>query len=120
MRTFQYQDEKSSKFWNISLEDCTHTVNYGKSGTSGRTQSKSFETAEEAKKSYDKLIEQKIKKGYLEVETATEKIEESTEKTTIENQEKERKLNVVRSINLNPEDYLWATWKPRNPLPNQK
>ena len=71
MRTFQYQDEKSSKFWNISLEDCTHTVNYGKSGTSGRTQSKSFETAEEAKKSYDKLIEQKIKKGYLEEETAT-------------------------------------------------
>ena len=141
MRTFEYQDNKSSKFWKISIEDCTHTVNYGKSGTSGRTQSKSFKTSEEVKKSYEKLIEQKLKKGYVEVGTQnqenkivskqdaelTTKSKKDTPEVSITNSEskieekvqpkKQRKLNVVRSINLNPEDYLWATWKPRNPLP---
>ena len=68
-RKFQYQDDKSNKFWHITLEDCSHTVNYGRIGNSGRTQSKSFDTEIAAKKSYEKLIQQKQKKGYIEIES---------------------------------------------------
>ena len=68
-RNFEYQEDKSSKFWNITLEDCSHTVTYGKLGAAGRTQAKSFDTEAEAKKSYEKLIQQKQKKGYIEVAT---------------------------------------------------
>ncbi|MEM7590660.1 MAG: hypothetical protein AAF383_03915, partial [Cyanobacteria bacterium P01_A01_bin.83] len=29
----------------------------------------------------------------------------------------EQELGIVRSIDLNPEDWLWATWRDRNFLP---
>ena len=123
-RKFEYQDDKSSKFWHITLEDCSYTVIYGKIDTKGRTQSKSFETEAEAKKSYENLIQQKLKKGYTEVATDNQKVEAAknksakTKKTPVEPKATIPKtLEVTRSIDLNPGDWHWATWKPRTPLP---
>ncbi|MEM7592703.1 MAG: WGR domain-containing protein, partial [Cyanobacteria bacterium P01_A01_bin.83] len=133
LRQFEYQDDKSSKFWNITIENCSHTVTYGKTGTKGRTQSKSFDTETEAKKSYEKLIQQKLKKGYVEVATNNnvkeEKIKDKSTKSkkTVGSKAKTtsvgqavtipEKLEITRAIDLNPEDWHWATWRPRTPLP---
>ncbi len=70
MRTFELIDQSSHKFWEIQVEGNTHTVRYGKIGTDGRTQTKEFASAEEARVSADKLIRQKTKKGYAEVGAA--------------------------------------------------
>jgi predicted DNA-binding WGR domain protein len=66
-REFHYCEGKSQKFWSITTEACTHTVNYGRLGTAGQTQTKEFPTEDEAKKSCEKLIGEKLKKGYVEV-----------------------------------------------------
>ena len=65
-REFQFADEKSDKFWHIELEDSSFTVHFGRTGTNGQTQTKEFGSAEAAKKEYDKLIAEKVKKGYTE------------------------------------------------------
>jgi predicted DNA-binding WGR domain protein len=65
-REFQYADEKSDKFWHIELADSSFTVHFGRTGTNGQTQTKEFGSAEAAKKEYEKLIAEKVKKGYTE------------------------------------------------------
>ncbi|NJK63330.1 MAG: WGR domain-containing protein [Synechococcaceae cyanobacterium SM2_3_1] len=50
-RTFYLKHGSSDKFWAIQLEGSSHTVNYGKTGTSGTTQTKDFPTESAARKS---------------------------------------------------------------------
>jgi predicted DNA-binding WGR domain protein len=65
-RTFHYQDEKSNKFWSIEISENSFTVNFGKEGAKGQMQTKTFDTGAAANKEADKLIAEKIKKGYTE------------------------------------------------------
>ena len=65
-RTFEFKDGTSNKFWAISVAGDSHTVRFGKIGTTGQTKSKSFGTAEKAKADADKLIAEKTGKGYKE------------------------------------------------------
>jgi DNA ligase len=58
----------SHKFWTIEMTGTSHTVTYGRVGTSGQSQTKDFPTAEAAKKSFDKLVASKVKKGYADSE----------------------------------------------------
>ena len=65
-RTFIYTDEKSNKFWTIEVNGNSYTVNYGKVGTAGQTQTKDFADDAACQKAVDKLIAEKTKKGYVE------------------------------------------------------
>ncbi len=69
-RKFELVEGNSSKFWHVEQKAKTQTVHYGRIGTNGQTKTKSFETAALAKASVEKLIQQKLKKGYVEVERA--------------------------------------------------
>ena len=62
----EYNDGKSSKFWQIEVSLSSHTVSYGKIGTKGREQIKKFNSEEEAITDAEKLIESKTQKGYIE------------------------------------------------------
>ena len=64
-RSFHYSDDKANKYWVITLNDNSHTVHYGRVGSGGQTQTKEFTTETEALKSYEKLIREKLKKGYI-------------------------------------------------------
>lgn len=64
---FEYQDAKSHKFWEITLEGKSHTVRFGKVGTDGQTRTKSFKTAEAAAVDVERLVKQKTGKGYAPV-----------------------------------------------------
>jgi predicted DNA-binding WGR domain protein len=66
-RNFEFIEGTSSKFWSIWGEGTGHTVNFGRIGTEGQKQTKNFSSEEEAKKSYEKLIKEKLKKGYIEI-----------------------------------------------------
>jgi len=61
-----YKDEKSSKFWNIEVFGNSFKVTFGKSGSKGQEQTKSFETEQECLKEAQKLLNEKLKKGYKE------------------------------------------------------
>jgi predicted DNA-binding WGR domain protein len=62
----KYIDGTADKFWQIEAHDLTFTVTYGKTGTSGTTQTKTFESADFCKELVAKLVAEKLKKGYLE------------------------------------------------------
>ncbi len=67
-REFQFSEGSSNKFWSIELREQGFIVHYGKIGTNGQAQEKTFTTADAAKKEHDKLIAEKTKKGYVEVQ----------------------------------------------------
>jgi predicted DNA-binding WGR domain protein len=64
MPRYEFSEGTSNKFWQIDLSGKSFTTTYGKIGTAGQTTVKSFKTDAEAKKEYDKLIAEKVKKGY--------------------------------------------------------
>jgi predicted DNA-binding WGR domain protein len=63
VRRFELVEGTSNKFWEISLEGTTFAVCFGRIGTAGQTQQKSFDSAEKARDEHDKLIAEKQKKG---------------------------------------------------------
>ena len=65
-RELIYMDAKSSKFWNIQLEGSSHTVTYGRIGSVGQSATKPFASEELARKDAEKLIKEKLGKGYVE------------------------------------------------------
>jgi predicted DNA-binding WGR domain protein len=71
---FEYKDDKSSKFWEISLVENKLTTRYGKIGTDGQISDKPFDNMEKAIKEYNKLVTEKTKKGYVEVENKEVKV----------------------------------------------
>ena len=68
MRRFEYKDTKSHKFWEVVVEGNAFTVRYGKFGTEGQTQTKSYKDEAKAAAEAEKKVAEKTKKGYVEVE----------------------------------------------------
>ena len=66
IRRFEYVGGSSAKFWEVSVTDNQVTVYYGRLGTNGQTQSKSFPDATKAQQYADKVVAQKLGKGYVE------------------------------------------------------
>ena len=86
MRSFQFSDAKSHKFWTIDVIGNAFTVNYGKVGTAGQSQTKSFPTPEKTQSEADKLIREKTGKGYVETTpTQTATPSDAMEKAIIAN-----------------------------------
>ena len=65
-RRFEFVGGTSAKFWEVQVSGQNVTVRYGRLGTEGQTQTKSFGDAEAAQKHAEKLIAEKTKKGYSE------------------------------------------------------
>jgi uncharacterized protein (TIGR02996 family) len=84
MRTFVYTDAASNKFWNIELAGNKVTVTYGRVGTTGQTQTKSFATPALARTEHDKLVAEKLKKGYVETTPAPAGAPVSPERLALE------------------------------------
>jgi predicted DNA-binding WGR domain protein len=62
----KFIDGTSDKFWQIEASGLQFIVTYGKNGTSGVSQTKVFDTVEECLKVAEKLLAEKVKKGYSE------------------------------------------------------
>lgn len=65
-RHFEFVEGSSSKFWEVSASGNDVTVRFGKIGTQGQTQTKTFDDATMAQKHAEKLVGEKTKKGYRE------------------------------------------------------
>jgi len=70
-REFNFQEGTSNKFWMIELEGTSFTVRFGRIGTDGQAQVKEFPSEAAASAAHDKLVAEKIKKGYKEVTGST-------------------------------------------------
>jgi predicted DNA-binding WGR domain protein len=65
-RHFELVDDKSSKFWEVSVDDKEVAVRFGRIGSTGQTRTKTFATRAAAKTYAEKLIAEKTGKGYQE------------------------------------------------------
>ena len=94
---------------------------FGRIGTAGQTSRKEFATEAQAKTSYDKLIAEKLKKGYVEkagttsAEAAAPPDTKAAPEPTPVEQSPPSALSTVRAVELDPDDWLWATWRPHSP-----
>nr|WP_241686763.1 WGR domain-containing protein [Leptospira stimsonii] len=61
-----FQDVASDKFWNLETSGSSYTVTFGKTGTTGQAQTKNFDSEEKCLKEAEKLVNEKIRKGYKE------------------------------------------------------
>ena len=67
MQRYEYSEGSSNKFWEISLEGTSFTTRFGRIGTDGQTSTKTFKSDEQAKREHDKIVAEKVKKGYVPV-----------------------------------------------------
>ena len=65
-RYFEFSEGTSNKFWEVWMDGTDVVTQWGKIGTAGRETRKSFPDEAKAKKEYDKLLDEKIDKGYVE------------------------------------------------------
>ncbi len=63
---FEFVGGTSAKFWEVGVAGATVTVRYGRLGTEGQTQTKSLADPAAAARHAEKLIGEKIGKGYRE------------------------------------------------------
>ncbi|MDQ3335286.1 MAG: WGR domain-containing protein [Myxococcota bacterium] len=64
MPRYEFTDGSSNKFWDIELAGKSFTTTYGKTGANGQTTIKTFKSPAVAKTEYEKLIAEKVRKGY--------------------------------------------------------
>ncbi len=65
-RQFEFVSGSSRKFWEISVSSSSLSVRFGRIGTSGQSQTKIFADEAKAKREADRLVAEKVKKGYVE------------------------------------------------------
>ncbi len=62
---FEYRLGTSSKFWEVSRKGASVTTRYGRIGTRGQQTATKFKAEELAKRALEKLVAEKIRKGYI-------------------------------------------------------
>jgi predicted DNA-binding WGR domain protein len=65
-RYFEFIGGSSAKFWEIGVCNSTVTIRFGRIGTAGQTQTKTFPDAAAAARHAKRTIASKIAKGYAE------------------------------------------------------
>ncbi|WP_426166468.1 WGR and DUF4132 domain-containing protein [Pseudoduganella sp. R-34] len=70
MRRFEFVDDSSNKFWEIEQDGLDLNLRWGRIGTQGQSQTKSFADNAKCSAAMAKLIAEKTGKGYSEVDTA--------------------------------------------------
>jgi predicted DNA-binding WGR domain protein len=135
-REFQCREGGSEKFWAIDVKGKSFTVRFGRIGTTGQTQEKSFGSPEQARQAADKLIGEKTRKGYVEVTTGAAPAPPAPAAAPVGKGKKAAKAPaapeapaapapaaapppavVTRAIDLAAWEWYVATWRRLEPLP---
>jgi len=66
VRHFEFVGGSSKKFWEVSIAGNSFTVRFGRIGTAGQSQTKTFADEAKARREAESLIAEKLKKGYIE------------------------------------------------------
>jgi predicted DNA-binding WGR domain protein len=65
-RTFEFVEGTSTKFWTVWVEGTSMYTQYGKIGSKGQVTIKNFSDEATARREADKLLAEKVRKGYVE------------------------------------------------------
>lgn len=64
-KRFAFADETSNKFWEAAVDDARLIIRFGRIGTKGQVQVKTYKDAEQAEREREKMIREKTGKGYV-------------------------------------------------------
>ena len=64
---FEFVEGSSDKFYEVSTNDNQVVIRFGRNGTNGQTETKTFSDATAASKHAQRKIDEKVRKGYVEV-----------------------------------------------------
>ncbi len=64
MQRYEYAEGTSNKFWAIEARGAQLVTTWGRIGTAGQGTTKSFATADAARAERDRLVGEKLRKGY--------------------------------------------------------
>ncbi|HVY49094.1 MAG TPA: WGR domain-containing protein, partial [Minicystis sp.] len=67
MRRFEMNDGGASKFWEVDVDGSAVVVRFGRIGAAGQRKEKTLATAEAARAEAEKLVREKLGKGYVEI-----------------------------------------------------
>jgi predicted DNA-binding WGR domain protein len=67
VRRFEFRKGGSHKFWEVTVRGSDVLVRFGRIGSAGQAQVKSFPDEQTATQHVDKLIREKTGKGYREI-----------------------------------------------------
>ncbi len=70
MRRYELVEGTSSKFWEIDVSESSFTARWGRIGAKGQEKTQDFDSPAEAKAAAEKLIAEKLKKGYSLVDSS--------------------------------------------------
>lgn len=65
-KSLTFADKSSDKFWEIVAKGDSFTVTFGRTGSAGQKQTKSFPDAKACLRAAEKMVEEKLRKGYVE------------------------------------------------------
>lgn len=68
VRSLRFEQGSSAKFWRARLRGAELTIGYGRLGSNGQTLIKQYDTPERALREMGKLVDEKLRKGYVEVD----------------------------------------------------
>src|SRR4028119_1391297 len=69
-RELVFHEGSSHKFWRIARAGTANVVTFGKVGTAGQAQTKEFANEAAAQAVFDKLVAEKLSKGYADAGTS--------------------------------------------------
>lgn len=69
-RRFEFVGGTSAKFYEVTVAGNQVSVTFGRIGTAGQTQNNGFPDSSAAQQHADKLTQQKLAKGYVELAAA--------------------------------------------------
>jgi predicted DNA-binding WGR domain protein len=69
-RRFEFKDGASSKFWEVRQQGADLHIGWGRIGTAGQSQTKTFADGAAAAAAMGKLVAEKVGKGYVDVDAS--------------------------------------------------
>lgn len=115
MARYELIEGSSKKFWEISIDGKSFTTRWGRIGTDGQALTKKLASPAAAQKEHDRLVAEKVKKGYKPVGGPAPKREDPDRANALRSANRYEKKKAFWEIALNGERtvlFRQGTWPP--------
>lgn len=102
IKKFEFEDNKSSKFWNIKKEKLKIIINFGRIGSEGRKVEYNYDSKDKLEIDFNKKITSKTQKGYKEIrKTIKRKKIEKDDNKIVKTKKTRKVVKITKSGNDN-------------------
>ena len=110
------EEGDTQKLWSIEIRGRTRTLRYGSAGKKGQVRTKEFDSEKEAEASFEKLVADKLAKGYRRADAPAGQAGPDDGAPPKDSDEHTPSLAPSREFDLMDNDWLrvgWRGWHPQ-------